>query len=198
MVVDSCPQQHTTFSKCDPAASKHAVRHSSHQWSAASSVPILGSPAIVCILVGNTYQAASWCVVTATISFCCSPATHPPSLSTPFLCCTTALLLFSHSPGTLLTLPCWHTSPFVVDHKWQKIAKMDVKYFWMKLCQLGANTLACIYESFLVGYQMGARMNPALSSAEEGRGLVKAGTHQFNILDQDQKDPDIWPESVCH
>lgn len=75
---------------------------------------------------------------------------------------------------------------------------MDVKYFWMKLCQLGANTLACIYESFLVGYQMGARMNPALSSAEEGRGLVKAGTHQFNILDQDQKDPDIWPESVCH
>lgn len=75
---------------------------------------------------------------------------------------------------------------------------MDVKHFGMKLWQLGANTLACIYESFPVGYQMGAQIEWTLHCPLQRRqGTSECGNpSKFNILDQDQTDPDIWHESV--
>lgn len=78
---------------------------------------------------------------------------------------------------------------------------MDVKHCWMKLCQLGANTLACIYESFPVGDQMGAHISnePCTVLCKGRQGTSECGNpSKFNIPDQDQTDPDIWPESVCH
>lgn len=100
MVVDSWPQRHSYFSKCDPSTSKHATtqqpsevhcQQCSHPWLISYSISIL---------VGNTSEFASWCLVTATARFSCGPTTHQPCLSSPLLFCTTALLLFYSSPST--------------------------------------------------------------------------------------------------
>lgn len=53
-------------------------------------------------------------------------------------------------------------------------------------------TPACIYESFLAGYQMAA-----LSSRKEGRGLVNAGTHQSLISLTRIKQTLIYGLRVC-
>lgn len=66
----------------------------------------------------------------------------------------------------------------------RKLAKWHVKHYWDEaVCQLGANTLACIYKSFPVGYEMGAHIDWTLHCPlQRYTGYtVNAGTHQSLI-----------------
>lgn len=76
---------------------------------------------------------------------------------------------------------------------------MDVKHFGMRLCQLGANTTR-IYESFPVAIRWVHKSNELRASPlQRKQGTSECGNpSKFNILDQHQTDPDIWPECVCH